>query len=152
MRAIIFAMVGYGALACQAESLFNFATTPGQLPKDVVPSAYRIDIAPDLERLKFSAREEIDVDVERATDVVTVNAVDLAIGIVALVGEDSAPARVSIDSQHATASFHFAQPLAAGRHTLAIAYSGRIAATPAGIYYNDYATASRNAADARDAV
>ena len=142
MRAIIFATLGYGALACQAESVFNFATTPGQLPKDVVPSAYRIDIAPDLERLRFTAREEIDVDVERATDVVTVNAVDLAIGIVALVGEDSAPAQVSIDSQHATASFHFAQPLAAGHHTLAIAYSGRIAATPAGIYYNDYATAA----------
>src|ERR1700691_2192211 len=91
MRAISFAIFSYGALTCQAESLFNFATTPGQLPKDVVPSAYRIDIAPDLERLKFTAREEIDVNVERATDVVTVNAVDLAIGIVALVGEDSAP-------------------------------------------------------------
>jgi aminopeptidase N len=140
LRAILFAILGYGALTCHAESAFNFATTPGALPKDVVPTAYRIDIAPDLERLQFSAREEIDVDVVRATDVITVNAVDLAIGLVALVGEERAPARVSIDSEHATASFHFAQPLAAGHHTLAIAYSGRIAATPVGIYYNDYPT------------
>jgi aminopeptidase N len=140
LRTIIFALLSYGALTCQAESAFNFATTPGPLPKDVVPSAYRIDIAPDLERLQFTAHEEVDVDVERATAVVTVNAVDLAIGSVALVGAERAPAQVSIDSEHATASFRFAQPLAVGHHTLAIGYSGRIAATPVGIYYNDYAT------------
>jgi aminopeptidase N len=135
-----FGLLSYGALVCQAEPLFSFATTAGQLPKDVVPEAYRIDLAPDLEQLKFTGREEIDVDVARATDVVTVNAVDLAIGIVALAGEDSAPAQVSIDAQRETATFRFAHRLASGRHTLAIAYSGRIAATPAGIYYNDYAT------------
>jgi aminopeptidase N len=133
-------MLGCGALACQAKSLFNFATTPGELPKDVVPAAYRIDIAPDLEQLKFTAREEIEVNVERATAAVTVNAVDLVFDKVALAGAERAAAQVSIDSAHQRATFHFAQPLAAGHHTLAIAYSGRIPATPAGIYYDDYAT------------
>jgi len=141
-RAALLGLLVCGVLTCQAEPLFSFATTPGQLPKDVVPAAYRIDLAPDLEQLKFSAREEIDVDVARATDIVTVNAVDLAIGKVALAGEDGMRAQVSTDAQHETATFRFAHPLAAGRHTLEIAYSGRIAATPAGIYYNDYATAT----------
>jgi len=130
------------ALACRAESPFSFAATPGQLPKDVVPTAYRIDLAPDLEQLKFSGREEIDVDVRRATDVVTVNAVNLGIEKVALVGDGSALAKVSMDAQRETATFRFAHALPMGRHTLSIAFSGRIPATPAGIYYNDYATAA----------
>jgi hypothetical protein len=45
-----------------------------------MPAAYRIELAPDLEQLKFTGREEIDVEVAQATDVLTVNAVDLAIG------------------------------------------------------------------------
>lgn len=130
------------ALACRAEAPFSFAATPGQLPKDVVPAAYRIDLAPDLEQLKFTGREEIDVDVRRATDLITVNAVGLGIEKVALVGDGAALAKVSFDAQRETATFHFAHALATGRHTLSIAFSGRIPATPAGIYYNDYATAA----------
>ena len=141
-RCMAFGLLSCGALACRAEPLFSFATTAGQLPKDVVPAAYRIDLAPDLELLKFTAREEIDVDVARATAVVTVNAADLAIGKVALAGEDGASAQVSIDAQHQSATFRFAHALPAGRHTLAITYSGPITATPAGLYYNDYLTAS----------
>src|ERR1700722_14987937 len=73
-----------GALLCRAEGLFSFATTPGELPKGVIPHAYRLDIAPDLERLSFTGREEIDVDVAHATDVITVNAVGLTITQVTL--------------------------------------------------------------------
>jgi len=141
-RPIACGLLFCAALVCRAESPFSFATTPGQLPKDVVPAAYRIDLAPDLEQLKFTGREEIDVDVHRATDVVTVNAVNLGIEKVALVGAGSALAKVSLDAQRETATFHFAHALPTGRHTLSIAFSGRIPATPAGIYYNDYATAA----------
>jgi puromycin-sensitive aminopeptidase len=140
IRCIAFGLVCYGVLACQAEPRYGFASTPGQLPKDVVPSAYRIDLAPDLDQLQFSAREQIDVDVATSTDVVTVNAVDLTIKSVTALGEDSAPAQVTIDAAHESASFHFARPLAIGRHTLVIVYSGVIAAIPVGIYYNDYVT------------
>jgi hypothetical protein len=95
--------------ACQAEPRCGFASTPGQLPKDVVPSAYRIDLAPDLDQLQFSAWEQIDVDVAKSTDVVTVNAVDLTIKSVTAFCEDTAPAQVTIDAAHESASFHFAR-------------------------------------------
>jgi aminopeptidase N len=139
---MVCALLCSGALRCRAEAPFSFAATPGELPKGVVPQAYRLDIAPDLERLSFMGREEIDVDVSHATDVITVNAVGLTIAKVTLAGEERMPAQVSLDAPKQTATFRFAHPLAAGRHTLAIAYSGRITATPAGIYYNDYATAA----------
>src|SRR5262249_49640475 len=41
-----------------------------------------------------------------------------------------------------TVTFRFARTLAPGLHTLKIAYSGKITATPAGIYYSDYDTSS----------
>jgi hypothetical protein len=88
------------ALPCEAEPRFSFAATPGPLPKNVVPAAYRIDLAPDLAQRKFSGREAIDVDVTRPTDVVTLNAVELQFERVALAGEDAAVARVSIDAAH----------------------------------------------------
>jgi Peptidase M1 N-terminal domain len=136
IRCIAFGLVCYCVLACQAEPRYGFASAPGQLPKDVVPSAYWIDLAPDLDQLQFSAREPIDVDVAKSTDIVSVNAVDLTIKSVTALGEDTAPAQVTIDGAHESASFHFARPLAIGRHTLVIFYSGVIAAIPAGIYYN----------------
>lgn len=142
VRCLAFGLVCCAALTCQAEAPFSFATTPGQLPKGVVPSAYRLELAPDLEQLTFSGREEIDIDVARATAVITVNAIDLSFSRVALGGDDQAVAQVALDAKKQTATFHFAHVLGAGQHTLAITYSGRIPATPAGIYYDDYATAA----------
>ncbi|HEY5102668.1 MAG TPA: M1 family metallopeptidase [Steroidobacteraceae bacterium] len=143
MRSVLlFAALCLGALNGQAEAPFRFAATPGPLPKTVVPSAYRLDLAPDLEQLKFTGREEIDVEVSAPTDVVTLNAADLNIESVALAHEPDAKAQISLDAPKQTATFRFAHQLASGRHTLALVYSGHIPATPAGIYYNDYATAS----------
>jgi aminopeptidase N len=138
----LFALIFCAALACEAEPRFSFASTPGPLPKNVVPSAYRIDLAPDLDALKFTGREEIDVAVTEPTALVTLNAVDLTFERASLKGEDGAVAQVSIDAAKQTASLRFARMLAPGRHTLVIRYAGPIPAIPAGIYYNDYATAA----------
>src|SRR5665811_1452231 len=75
VRVVAMGFLSCAALTSHAEARFSFAATPGQLSKGVVPSAYRLDLAADLEQLKFSGREEIDVDVVKATDVITVNAV-----------------------------------------------------------------------------
>jgi aminopeptidase N len=140
LHLIAFGLSCLGTLECEAEPRFSFAATPGPLPKNVVPSAYRIDLAPDLEKLKFTGREEIDVDVTQPTDVITVNAVDLKFEKAALRGEDRAAAVVTIDAAKQTATLRFSHTLGIGRHTLAIVYAGPIPAAPAGIYYNDYAT------------
>jgi aminopeptidase N len=144
-RSLLFGLLGCAVLVCRAEAPFSFATTPGTLPKDITPAAYRLDLAPDLAALRFTAREEIDIDVSQASDAITVNAVDLTIGKAALSGKESVSAQITIDAPRQTVTFRFAQALAKGRHTLAIDYSGRIAATPAGLYYNDYATAAGTA-------
>ncbi|MEA2754745.1 MAG: hypothetical protein QOJ54_1034, partial [Aliidongia sp.] len=123
--------------AAWAEAPFEFAATPGNLPKGVVPLAYRLDLVPDLETLGFTGTEQIDIEVAQPTDTVMLNAHELSFSHVALDGEDAATA-VTLDPKLQTASFHFPHPLAAGRHTLAIAYAGTITPQPRGLYYNDF--------------
>jgi aminopeptidase N len=141
LRLLAFGLICCGPLVCQAEPRFSFAATPGPLPKNVVPSAYRIDLAPDLQERKFTGREEIDVAVTEPTAIVTLNAVDLKFESVTLKGESGA-ALVTLNAAKQTASLRFARALARGRHTLVIAYQGPIPESPAGIYYNDYLTAT----------
>ena len=126
------------AAQANAEKPFDFAATPGKLPKTVVPSAYRIDLQPNLDALTFTASEEIDIAVVKPTDSVMLNQNGLAIKEVALKGEDGAKATVAMDEKTQTATFHFSHALAAGPHTLSIEFSGPITAQPAGLYYNDY--------------
>jgi aminopeptidase N len=138
LTALGFRLASAAALADQP---FDFAATPGKLPKIVIPTAYRIDLAPELDSLSFKGREEVDIAVSKATDVITLNANGLAFQAVGLKGEDGAKAAVSIDANAETATFHFPHALAAGPHTLHIEYSGPITAQPSGIYYNDYEAA-----------
>ncbi len=138
-----FAFVAFAAAVAagpcaQAERPFDFAATPGKLPKAVTPSAYRIDLVTDVDGLKFTGSEEIDIAVAAPTDAVIVNQNGLAIASVALKGEDGAKAAVTLDEKAQTATFKFPHALSAGPHTLAVAYSGPIIAQPAGLYYNDY--------------
>lgn len=128
------------AVPAAAEQPFSFEDTPGKLPKEVMPLAYRIDLATDLDRLVFSGKEEVDIEIAKPTDTVTVNAIGLAFAKVALKGEDGVQAKVSPDDVSQTVSFRFPHALAPGRHTLSIDYSGPISAQPAGIYYADYDT------------
>jgi aminopeptidase N len=142
MEAAMFALLLLWVLPATAEALFNLANTPGQLPKDVVPTAYRIELVPDLEHLAFSGAEQIEVDVAQPTATVTLNAVKLTITHAAIGGAGGATADVTFDEKTETATLHFAKALATGRHTLVLSFSGRIPETPAGIYYNDYPTSA----------
>src|SRR5215510_2357816 len=67
------------ALLCSfqagAEPRFSFETTPGKLPKDVVPSHYALRIEPGADRFDGEAR--IDIDVKRSVPAIVINAADL---------------------------------------------------------------------------
>ena len=120
-----------------AQSSLPFDQVPGKLPKEVVPSAYRLDLTPDLDKLTVTGREEIDIEASKPVDIITLDAIDLVFDKVTL-KDGGESATVTLDAEHQTASFHFAHPVSAGKHTLAIAYHGVIPETPAGLYYNDY--------------
>ncbi len=140
MRASLFLAASLVALttAARAEAPFDFDHTPGKLPKTVVPSAYTIEITPDLAGLSLTGSESIDIDVRVSGQTITLNQAGLTLTSATL--EDGAAAKITEDEKQQTATLTFAKPVAAGKHVLKIVYSGKIPQTPAGIYYDDYKT------------
>jgi len=121
--------------AARAEAPFDFARSPGQLPKTVVPSGYKIDIVTDMTKLTLTGHETIEVAASEAVASITLNQAGLSIGRATV---DGTAAAVSQDEKAQTATLRLSHSLAAGHHMLAIDYTGPIPQTPNGIYYDDY--------------
>jgi aminopeptidase N len=114
------------------------AEIPSQLPRNVRPRHYSISAVPDAANLRFTASVLIDIEVVEATDTITLNAAELDFARARL--EGGAEARVSTDAGAQTATLRFPDPIAPGRHRLAIDYSGRINTQAAGLFALDYAS------------
>src|ERR1700716_389125 len=111
--------------AAVAEPVFSFDTTPGKLPKTVIPVHYAIELTPDLESLKLAGIETVDIEVREPTARLVLNAIETTFGSVTL--DDGAQrAEVALDAGAETATLTFAQPIAAGRHRLRIDFTSRI--------------------------
>jgi hypothetical protein len=54
------------------------ATTPGKLPKDVVPHVYVVRLEQDTDNLVTAGSESIEFEVLKATDRIVINSVELA--------------------------------------------------------------------------
>ena len=112
------------------------AARPGRLPMGIAPLHYDIHVEPDAAALTTRGAVSIDVVVERPSDTVVLNALDLEIHS-ALADTDN-PASVRLDASAQTATLKFAHPLAAGPHRLHLEYSGKIEQTASGLFAVDY--------------
>jgi aminopeptidase N len=127
--------------AAQGEPVFSFDTTPGKLPKSVVPISYAIELRPDAESLALGGVEVIDIEVREPTARLTLNAVKTTFGSVT--ADDGAErADVVLDAAAETAIFTFAQPLAAGPHRLRVEFTSAINRFDRGFFFVDYPTAN----------
>src|ERR1019366_866823 len=99
---------------------------PYRLPTNVVPSAYRLRLEPDLEAARFSGTVEIDVDVREATSDVVLNAVALEVSNAAIrAGDaDAVAGVVTLDEDHDRAVVTFPDELPVRRYVLTIAFAG----------------------------
>jgi aminopeptidase N len=146
--AIALAFAGMPALHAQAaparavKTAATEATT--QLPRGVVPTHYDISLTPDAAAATFAGKAVITVNVVKATDSIVLNAADLAFSsatIAPAAGGTSAKATTTLDADAQTATFKFAQPLAAGSYRLALDYTGKIGTQAVGLFSLDYAGA-----------
>src|SRR3954468_7848321 len=125
----------------RAEPVFSFDATPGKLLKTVVPINYSIELRPDAGSLALPGVEVIDIEVREPTARLTLNAVNTTFASVTV--DDSAErADVALDAAAETATFTFAQPLAAGAHRLRIEFTARINKFDRGFFFVDYPTDS----------
>ncbi len=128
-----------GVLAALSASAMAGTANPMMLPDDVVPDAYRIAITPHAAARTFDGSVEIDVRVLRRTDRIVLDSADLVIASAALDARPEAP-RIALDAERQRATFTFAGPIAPGRHTLRISYTGRIFDQAAGLFQLKAAT------------
>ena len=111
------------------------AATPTQLPEGVEPIAYDLSLTPDAAKLAFKGRVSVTVQVSAPVNRITLNAVDLA-----LIGAtlDGKPAKAIAYPKTQRATFSIGRPIAPGRHVLRIDYTGKINASPTGLFRVDY--------------
>jgi aminopeptidase N len=127
------------ASAALAEPGYSFDTSPGNLPKSVVPSRYAIELAPDLQNLAIAGSETIDIDVREPVSRVVLNAVDIAIEV-ASIDDGGQRAEVSFDSAAEAATLSFASALSPGPHKLHLIFTAKVNAFGRGLFYVDYPT------------
>src|SRR5258708_11441275 len=128
-----------------AEATYSFDTTPGKLPKTVIPLHYAIELTPDLGTLALGGVETVDIEVRVPTARLTLNAVNMMFGAASIDDDaqragDAQRADIALDAAAETATLSFPQPLAAGQHRLRIAFMARINKFRSGLFYVDYPT------------
>ena len=121
-----------------AEKPFDFKTTPGKLPKEVVPSDYSIRIVPDIDQRTFDGSETIQLDVRSAVRELVLNAADVGI-TAATVDDKRVPASaIKIDHKNELVRIELANALSAGSHNLSLRFSGKINEQGRGLFYMRY--------------
>src|SRR6202012_64986 len=96
-----------------------------RLSGNVLPTHYTLTLTPDLKAATFAGAETIDVTIAQPTNVITLNAIEIAFQAVAVnAAGHTQTATVSLDADKQQATFTFPAALPAGKATLAIHYTG----------------------------
>src|ERR1700730_14860369 len=127
------------ASAAVAGAVYSFETTPGRLPKAVVPTHYAIELEPDLERLTLAGDEGVDIEVREPTAQLVLNAVNITLSA-ATIDDEAESATIALDAAAETATLTFPRPLAVGAHRLRIGFTARINTFGRGLFFVDYPT------------
>ena len=139
-RRVLAAVLFAAACYANAEAPFSFASTPGKLPKDVIPVQYAAHLIPDIGANTFLGSETIEIDVLTATSRIVLNAASLTIDSASLSGKAIGQRKLEpiLDAAQQTLSFTLAEPLAPGRYQLALKFHGTINREPRGLFHLKY--------------
>jgi len=126
------------ATTLTAEKPFDFASTPGKLPKEVVPEVYAIRIAPDLKKLTFAGSETVKLTVRQPVRQLVLNALEIKVTSAALDGKAIPQSALKLDAREETLTIALASELPAGPHSLELKFTGKINQQGQGLYYAPY--------------
>src|SRR6266513_6311728 len=134
MRVLFFLLMTVTTLT--AEKPFDFTSTPGKLPKNVIPEEYAIRITPDVEKKTFSGSETIKLKAREAVKQFVLNSADIQIIKATIDGKTVPASAVKSDQKEETLTI--AAELAAGNHQLDLEFTGKINQRGVGLYYATY--------------
>src|ERR1700704_1366853 len=121
-----------------AEKPFDFATTPGKLPKEVVPTEYSVRIVPNIDKLTFTGTATVKVDVRAPVREIVLNALELEIASASVDDKPLPKSAIKIDKKEELLRLALPSELAAGDHTVAFTFSGKINQQGQGLFYCKY--------------
>jgi aminopeptidase N len=111
-----------------------------ELPRNVAPVHYAVEIAPRLETLTFKGRVVITVNVEEPTSTVIMNSLELEFFSIELRGSIALSGSWKIDPSRQQVAITFDRALAPGRYDIAIDYAGKINEAAMGLFVTRYDT------------
>ena len=136
-----FLVVAAPLAGSSAESRFKFESTPGKLPKDIVPRHYRLYLRPDLEKLVTTGKVEIEIEVLKPSRQIVLNALDLDVSAASITKDKK---KVSLEpkpnTETQTVTFTLPETLASGKYTLNIEFAGHLREQGQGLYFLRYTT------------
>jgi len=143
MRSFRFASCAFAIFAISlrilnAEKPFEFSSTPGKLPKDVVPEEYSIRVTPDIEKRTFAGSETVKLKVTQPVRQVVLNAVEMKIDRAVIDGKPIAESGIKLDPKQETLTLTLEKELPAGPHELELSFAGKINQQGQGLYYAPY--------------
>src|SRR5436190_7005968 len=119
-----------------AEKPFDFTSTPGKLPKNVIPEEYAIRITPEVAKKTCYGSETIKLSAREAVKQFVLNSADIQI-IKATIDGKAVPAS-AVKSDEKEETLTIAAELAAGNHQLDLEFTGKINQRGVGLYYATY--------------
>jgi aminopeptidase N len=139
MRVLVASTVLFALLTTMdAENPYEFASTPGKLPKQVVPLEYSVRIVPDLAKLTFAGSEGIKVKATPTIRELVLNSAELEIAKTSVDGIHLSPDAIKLDPNNELLTIALPNELPAGEHTIALEFSGKITPKGRGLYYMPY--------------
>ena len=136
LRVLIAVVLFVGAIS--AEEPFSFETTPGQLPKDIVPRAYAIRIEPRIPEASLVGSETIEIEVRKPVRAIVMNSLGLKISRAVLHTDRETPLTPQLDDKKQTLTFALDAELAPGRYRLELAFEGKLTEQPEGLFLTRY--------------
>lgn len=121
-----------------AESKFDFATTPGKLPKEVRPTEYAIRIVPDLGKLTFTGSETIKLQVGQPVTKLVLNSLEIEVASASIDDQELPNKAIQLDPEEQTLTLTLPNELASGEHVLSLKFSGKINAQGQGLFFARY--------------
>jgi len=139
MRVLVASTVLFALLTTMdAENPYEFASTPGKLPKQVVPLEYSVRIVPDLAKLTFAGSERIKVKATLPIRELVLNSAQLEIAKASVDGIQLSPDAIKLNPNNELLTLGLPTELPAGEHAIALKFSGKITPKGRGLYYMPY--------------
>ena len=121
-----------------AEKPFEFARTPGKLPKEVVPIEYSVRFVPNIDKFTFTGSETVELSVHKPVRQLILNALELKITGASIDGKALPQSAMKIDEKKELLTLALPSQLVGGHHTLALSFSGKINQQGQGLFYMCY--------------